>query len=76
MGIPIGSSRSGHSEEVYVELVIGLEVSRLACNCSDWHRLLEICAFRDTLHYWPLNRRHSHTVSRIRPNSITNGTGS
>lgn len=30
-------------------LVIGLEVSRLARNCSDWHRLLEICAFTDTL---------------------------
>ena len=30
-------------------LVLGLEVSRLARNCSDWHRLLEICAFTDTL---------------------------
>lgn len=30
-------------------LVIGLEVSRLARNCSDWHRLLEICGFSDTL---------------------------
>jgi len=30
-------------------LVIGLEVSRLARNSSDWHRLLEICAFTDTL---------------------------
>src|SRR5216684_6782202 len=30
-------------------LVIGLEVSRLARNSSDWHRLLEICAFSDTL---------------------------
>jgi len=26
-----------------------LEVSRLARNCSDWHRLLEICALTDTL---------------------------
>ena len=25
-------------------VVIGLEVSRLARNCGDWHRLLEICA--------------------------------
>ena len=25
-------------------LVLGLEVSRLARNCADWHRLLEICA--------------------------------
>src|SRR5271169_5955887 len=30
-------------------LVIGLEVSRLARNSADWHRLLEICAFNDTL---------------------------
>jgi len=30
-------------------LVMGLEVSRLARNCSDWHRLLEICALTDTL---------------------------
>jgi len=30
-------------------LVIGIEVSRLARNCSDWHRLLEICGFSDTL---------------------------
>ena len=30
-------------------LVIGLEVSRLARNNTDWHRLLEICALTDTL---------------------------
>ena len=30
-------------------LVLGLEVSRLARNCADWHRLLEICALTDTL---------------------------
>src|ERR1035441_4708478 len=30
-------------------LVMGLEVSRLARNCSDWHRLLELCALTDTL---------------------------
>src|SRR6516165_7080088 len=33
----------------HVGLVIGLEVSRLARNSSDWHRLLEICALTDTL---------------------------
>jgi DNA invertase Pin-like site-specific DNA recombinase len=37
----VGMGRAG--------LVIGLEVSRLARNSSDWHRLLEICAFTDTL---------------------------
>jgi len=30
-------------------IVMGLEVSRLARNCADWHRLLEICALSDTL---------------------------
>jgi DNA invertase Pin-like site-specific DNA recombinase len=30
-------------------IVMGLEVSRLARNCADWHRLLEICALTDTL---------------------------
>jgi len=30
-------------------IVIGIEVSRLARNSSDWHRLLEICALSETL---------------------------
>ena len=30
-------------------IVLGLEVSRLARNSADWHRLLEICAVTDTL---------------------------
>jgi len=30
-------------------IVLGLEVSRLARNCADWHRLLEICGLSDTL---------------------------
>jgi len=32
-----------------VGIVLGLEVSRLARNSADWHRLLEICALTDTL---------------------------
>jgi DNA invertase Pin-like site-specific DNA recombinase/predicted DNA-binding transcriptional regulator AlpA len=32
-----------------VGLVLGLEVSRLARNSSDWHHLLEICALTHTL---------------------------
>ncbi len=32
-----------------VGMVLGLEVSRLARNNADWHRLLEICALSDTL---------------------------
>lgn len=30
-------------------IVMGLEVSRLARNSTDWHKLLEICALTDTL---------------------------
>jgi hypothetical protein len=30
-------------------IVMGLEVSRLARNCADWHRLIEICALSDTV---------------------------
>jgi DNA invertase Pin-like site-specific DNA recombinase len=30
-------------------IVMGLEVSRLARNSTDWHRLLELCALADTL---------------------------
>lgn len=30
-------------------VVLGLEVSRLARNSADWHRLLELCALTDTL---------------------------
>jgi len=30
-------------------IVMGLEVSRLARNCADWHRLLEICALTHSL---------------------------
>jgi len=37
----VGMSRAG--------IVMGLEVSRLARNSTDWHRLLEICALTDTL---------------------------
>jgi DNA invertase Pin-like site-specific DNA recombinase len=37
----VGMGRAG--------IVLGLEVSRLARNCMDWHRLLEICALTDTL---------------------------
>jgi len=33
----------------HVGIVLGLEVSRLARNCSDWHRLLEICGLTGTL---------------------------
>jgi DNA invertase Pin-like site-specific DNA recombinase len=33
----------------HVGIVLGLEVSRLARNNTDWHRLLEICALTQTL---------------------------
>jgi DNA invertase Pin-like site-specific DNA recombinase len=32
-----------------VGAIFGLEVSRLARSCSDWHRLIELCALGDTL---------------------------
>jgi DNA invertase Pin-like site-specific DNA recombinase len=32
-----------------VGLVLGVEMSRLARSCCDWHQLLEICALRGTL---------------------------
>ena len=37
----VGMGRAG--------IVLGLEVSRLARNSADWHKLLEICALTDTL---------------------------
>src|SRR6266480_7223159 len=33
----------------HVGAVLSLEVSRLARSCSDWYRLLEICALTETL---------------------------
>src|SRR6202162_4647320 len=33
----------------HVGLVMGVEMSRLARSCRDWHQLLEICALFDTL---------------------------
>jgi DNA invertase Pin-like site-specific DNA recombinase len=33
----------------HVGLILGIEVSRLARSCRDWHQLLEICALFDTL---------------------------
>jgi DNA invertase Pin-like site-specific DNA recombinase len=33
----------------HVGLVLGIEMSRLARSCRDWHQLLEICAVCDTL---------------------------
>jgi len=37
----VGMGRAG--------IVLGLEVSRLARNSTDWHRLVEICALSETL---------------------------
>jgi hypothetical protein len=33
----------------HVGLVLGVEMSRLARSCKDWHQLLEICALCGTL---------------------------
>lgn len=32
-----------------IGIIVGYEVSRLARNCADWHRLLELCGLYDTL---------------------------
>ena len=40
-GLPAPGRRVGLGD---VGLVLGLEVSRLARNCRDWHQLLELCA--------------------------------
>ena len=45
-----------------VGMVLGLEVSRLARNSMDWHRLLEICALSGTL---ILNSLAAKKLSRI-----------
>ena len=37
----VGLNRAG--------LVMGLEVSRLARNCADWHQLMQICGLTNTL---------------------------
>lgn len=33
----------------HVGIVFGIEMSRLARNCRDWHQLLELCSVFDTL---------------------------
>jgi hypothetical protein len=33
----------------HVGIVLGLEVSRVACNNADWYRLLGLCGKTDTL---------------------------
>jgi hypothetical protein len=35
----------------HVGMVLGLELSRLARSCKDWHHLVEVCAVFDTLLY-------------------------
>jgi Resolvase, N terminal domain len=44
-------------------IVMGLEVSRLARNSSDWHRLLQICALTHTFLVEP--PLHQPTISAI-----------
>ena len=46
---PASSGWSPKSAWAMSGIVLGLEVSRLARNSSDWHRLLEICALTGTL---------------------------
>jgi hypothetical protein len=46
-------------------IVMGLEVSRLARNCADWHRLLEICGSKSITRLSHL--KHSHLTRNISP---------
>src|SRR3954454_21848423 len=47
----------------HVGLVLGIEVSRLARSCRDWHQLLEMCALFDTL---PTRRIGAGVAARLR----------
>jgi len=33
----------------HVGIILGIEISRLACSCADWYQLLELCALFGTL---------------------------
>ena len=64
----------------HVGIVLGLEVSRLARNSTDWHRLLEICALTDTLIldedgiYDPVIAFQRSFTSRVKGNDERSGT--
>src|SRR5215471_12494923 len=45
----LGLSGSGSVARSRVGLVLGLEVSRLARNNADWHRLVDLAGLTDTL---------------------------
>ena len=56
LGLSGASTNRGGFQKLVAEvgmghagIVMGLEVSRLARNSTDWHRLLEICALTETL---------------------------
>ena len=65
-------------------IVLGLEVSRLARNSTDWHRLLEICALTDALILELSTKRtwraatcgSIRTTAWLRTHSKPNGTAS
>ena len=65
----VGMGRAG--------IVLGLEVSRLARNSTDWHRLLEICALSETLIldedgvYDPVVRRNGIQMAQGRASART-----
>ena len=47
-----------------VGLVLGVEMSRLARSCRDWHQLLEICALFDTL-IADAGRAQAHAEAKV-----------
>jgi DNA invertase Pin-like site-specific DNA recombinase len=50
----------------HVGLVLGVEMSRLARSCRDWHQLLEICALFDRSLCWCAARRDRRSARRPR----------
>jgi DNA invertase Pin-like site-specific DNA recombinase len=50
-------------------IVLGLEVSRLARNSTDWHRLLEICALAGAGQYCEIAFMPRHPARRGAPRS-------
>ena len=62
-----------------VGLVLGVEMSRLARSCRDWHQLLEICSLFDTLIadtdgvYDPAQLQRS-PAARVERNDVGSGT--
>ena len=74
-GFNVWSPRSAWDE---AGIVLGLEVSRLARNCSDWHRLLELRPDRhvDPRRRWAVRSKplQRSVIARIKRDFLRSGT--